>query len=74
MITITAIKLILIVALCFAFGFVAGIKTASDLWNPEAIERNIRRNALKAEINELKAKMEEINFNIIVFLHFVVNR
>lgn len=60
MITITSIKLILMIALCFALGFAAGIKTASNLWNPETIERNIRRNALKAEINELKSKMEEI--------------
>lgn len=60
MITITTIKLILMIALCFSLGFAAGIKTASNLWNPDAIERNIRRNALKAEINELKTKMEEI--------------
>ena len=60
MITITSIKLILMIALCFAFGFAAGIKTASNLWNPDAIERNIRRNAIKAEINELKTKMKEV--------------
>ena len=60
MITITSIKLILMIALCFAFGFAAGIKTASNLWNPDAIERHIRRNAIKAEINELKTKMKEV--------------
>jgi hypothetical protein len=42
------------------FGFVAGVKAASNAWNPETIERNVRRNAIKAEINELKTKMKEV--------------
>lgn len=60
MITLTTIKLVFLIALCLMFGFVAGVKAAANAWNPETIERNVRRNAIKAEINELKTKMKEV--------------